>query len=247
MRSNKYSKKVILLLAASLLALSFAAIASAQSTEYRPDCGFLPSGIYSISQTESVNDSTGTVTARIPLAKVAGKNGSGLSLDLVYNSALYNLKTQHATEDVVVDYNTSMGTVDLNMLSVSMAGGWHYSHRYALETDSRMGTNAGYRLTLVAGDGASHQLWLRVPVAGQNYDDGYSVFDITGQSASSGSIGPNLTYYTTDGSFIRVEINGTAWYARFPNGDAVSGPIVGANPPTPKDADNVCEIGRAHV
>ncbi len=54
------------------------------------------------------------------------------------------------------------------------------------------------------------------------------------------NIGPNLTYYTTDGSFIRVEVAvGSTWTAYFPNGDYVSGPIVNNN--NPKDADQVCD------
>ena len=70
---------------------------------FRPARGFQPAGSYAVSQMDSVNDVTGTVTLRIPLAKVAGRNGAGLSLDLVYNSALYNLQTQQATEDRVMD------------------------------------------------------------------------------------------------------------------------------------------------
>ena len=131
---------------------------------FRPARGFQPAGSYAVSQMDSVNDVTGTVTLRIPLAKVAGRNGAGLSLDLVYNSALYNLQTQQATEDRVMDYDNSMFNISLNMLNVSTGGGWRYSHRYSLDIDSRGGSVPGTRVTLVTGDGGSHQLWLRVPV-----------------------------------------------------------------------------------
>jgi hypothetical protein len=211
-----------------------------QENVYRPARGFQPAGSYAVSQLESVNNVTGGITLRIPLAKVAGRNGSGLSLDLVYNSALYNLQTQQASEDLVMDYVTSMGDISLNMLNVSNGGGWRYSHRYSLDIDSRGGTVPGTRLTLVTGDGGSHPLWLRVPVAGQNDIDGFSQFDITGTNIYGTYIGPNLTYYTTDGSFIRVEVTvGSMWAAYFPNGDYVSGPIVGGN--NPKDADQICD------
>lgn len=240
MRLDRYLKDSIMPLAVISLVVASSAIAFGQANVFRPDRGFQPIGGYSISQTESVSESTGTVTIRIPIAKLAGRNNLAFSLDLIYNSALYNLQTQNATEQLVMDYNSAMGAVPLNMLNVSGAGGWRYTHSYSLEIDSRAGTPAGTRLTFVAGDGGSHQLWLRVPVAAQNDGDGYSQYDITGHNSAGDNIGPTLTYYTTDGAYIRVEIVvGSGWTARFPNGDYVSGPIVSNN--NPKDADQVCD------
>lgn len=235
MRSNRFLKVVALrVLVACAAAMVWPALAQNENV-FRPARGFQPAGSYAVSQLDSINNVTGGVTVRIPLARVSGRNGAGLSLGLIYNSALYNLQTQPADEYRVMDYATSMGTVSLNMLNVSNGGGWRYSHRYSLDIDSRGGSVPGTRVTLVTGDGGSHQLWLRVPVAGQNDTDGYSQFDITGTNINGMHIGPNLTYYTTDGSFIRVEVVvGSTWTAYFPNGDYVSGPIG-------KDADQVCD------
>ncbi|MGJ5814500.1 RHS repeat domain-containing protein [Paludibaculum fermentans] len=217
---------------------SLPALGQAESV-FRPARGFQPSGSYAVTDLDSVNNVTGGVTVRIPVAKVAGRNGSGFSLDLVYNSALFNLQTQLADVYRVIGYDPNMGNVSLNMLNVSNGGGWRYNHRYSLDMDSRGGTIPSNRVTLIAGDGGSHQLWLRVPTAGQNDSDGFSQFDMMGKNILGTDIGPNLTYYTTDGSFIRVEVVvGNTWTAYFPNGDYVTGPIRNNNP---KDADKICD------
>ncbi len=158
MRPNRHLNVFALRIAS--LAVCSAATASLalgqQENVFRPARGFQPAGSYAVSQLESINSVTGGVTVRIPLAKVAGRNGSGLSLDLIYNSALYNLQTQQADEDRVMDYSSSMGNVSLNMLNVSNGGGWRYSHRYSLDIDSRGGSVPGTRVALITGDGGSH-------------------------------------------------------------------------------------------
>src|SRR5262249_48013713 len=100
--SSRFSSPAVALSIALGLPLTpFAQSSSPAPVVSRPDRGFLPAGVYSLSQTESVNDSTGTVTLRIPLAKLNGRNGSSFSLDLIYNSALYNLQTKGATQELV--------------------------------------------------------------------------------------------------------------------------------------------------
>src|SRR5690242_10260555 len=126
MRSNRHLNIPLLRIAA--VAASAAAVVSPalaqQENVFRPARGFQPAGAYAVSQLDTVNNVSGGLNVRIPVAKVSGRNGVGLSLDLVYNSALYNLQTQQATEDLVMDYNDSMGNVSLNMLKVSTSGGW---------------------------------------------------------------------------------------------------------------------------
>src|SRR5690242_7655815 len=100
MRSNR-NPNVVALRIAALMACAGAAVLPVQAQQenvFRPPRGFQPAGTYAVSQLDSISDATGGVTVRIPLAKVTGRNGAGLSLDLTYNSALYNLQTQQATE-----------------------------------------------------------------------------------------------------------------------------------------------------
>src|SRR5215469_6856470 len=91
MRSfSRYLTQIVTAAAAGTL---LCLVSWAQPTVFRPDRGFLPAGSYSVSDTESVNETNGTVTVRIPLAKAGGRNGAGMTEDLIYNSALYNLQT----------------------------------------------------------------------------------------------------------------------------------------------------------
>src|SRR6266545_4157786 len=124
MRSNPNLKPVALRIAVFVAFTGVAALPLQAQLEnvFRPARGFQPAGSYAVSQLDSVNNVSGGLTVRIPLAKVAGRNGAGLSVDLIYNSALYNLQTQPADEDHVMDYDTSMGNIPLNMLSVSNGG-----------------------------------------------------------------------------------------------------------------------------
>lgn len=218
---------------------------------FRPSRGFQPAGSYSISETESVNDTTGNVSLKIPLAQTPpGKSGHRLGLSLSYNSALFDLRTQAADADHVFGYTATIGPV--NMLApadLSKSGGWQYNYRYALETDTRacFGGAVCTRVSLLTGDGGSHALWMKLPNPNQNDTAGYSQYDLTGRTSNgSSSVGTNLTYFTSDGSFIRVEVAvnpganySGAWRAIFPNGDYVSGIL--APQGSPKDADQVCD------
>jgi RHS repeat-associated protein len=225
---------------------------------FRPDRGFRPTGSYSVAQTESVNETNGNVSIRIPLAKTSpGRNGSAFDLVLTYNSALFNLSTQSLVAKQYIlsgyagDPNDSVTVNALAPSDLAAAGGWRYSHRYYLEDDVRpCSTNepACWKWNLVLPDGSSHLLRLKVP--NDAYNDpagtGFSQFQITGRHwQTTDYIGPNLVYYTTDGTFIRVEattspsqnFDGT-WRASFPSGDYVVGPIIGGHP---KEADQICD------
>jgi RHS repeat-associated protein len=221
---------------------------------FRPDRGFHPTGTYALTDVESVNATNGVVALSFPLARTApGRNGSSFPLTLSYGSAIFNTRTQPGNEDYVNEYDTQNQVpawVDrLEPVTDHSSGGWKYNYRWAIETDVK-GDCPSYtpciRQTLTTGDGGSHTLWLRVPVAAHNDSDGYSIYYLTGKDATGTyNIGPTLTYYTTDGSFIRVEVtvatvsSAGTWRAIMPNGDYVSGPIVW--PGYQKEANQICD------
>lgn len=227
---------------------------------FRPDRGFRPTGSYAISETETVNETNGNVSIRIPLAQTPpARNGSNFRLELLYNSALYNLATQDLdrAQYIVSGYSGQDQTVTVNALRPSdlSVGGWRYSHRYYLEQDVRPCSTdepACFKLNLILPDGSSHLLRLKVTTDAYNdpAGTGFSQYNLDGRhSLDSSNIGPNLVYYTTDGTYIRVEIttsldgssppkyNGV-WRASFPDGTYVSGPITESDP---KEADQICD------
>ena len=54
-----------------------------------PQRGFYPGGSYSLSDIESVDDVSGNVILKIPVAKLPpGRGGSSFAVDLIYNSAI---------------------------------------------------------------------------------------------------------------------------------------------------------------
>jgi len=115
-------------------------------------------------------------------------------------------------------------------------GGWRYGYRYALWQDINpvsCGTDGNgnplystfYRTILVFPDGSHHTLHRYADVADNG--DGFSAINyINGAGTSNGcppvSVPSPITYYTSDGTFIKVVITpGTGWLAYFPDGKVV--------------------------
>lgn len=136
---------------------------------FRPDRGFLPTGSYSVSDTESVSETNGAVNLSVPLAKLPpGRAGHSWGLSLIYNSNLYEVKTQLLNPPLLI----ATGAATVNALQASPTGGWRYSYAYQFEVDLRpvaCSTNDNesfypIRTNLVFPDGSSHALRLQ----GQN-------------------------------------------------------------------------------
>src|SRR5215472_7939655 len=84
----------------------FAGTAAAQQPSYGQwpvdlgQRGFVPGATFDISKLDSVNPVNGNVMLNIPLASLpAGHAGSGLSLDLTYNSAIFDTSTMWVVDN----------------------------------------------------------------------------------------------------------------------------------------------------
>jgi hypothetical protein len=232
----------------------------------RSDRGFRPTGSYSISNIESVNETSGGVSLKIPLAQTPpGRNGHRYGLSLHYNSAFYDLDLNGSGNVEIADEGayppTSYPNLQYNSLyprdGGTTSGGWRYSHRIYLDSESRTDCNTSqpycFRLSLVLGDGSTHALRMRVPEESLNdpQGSGFSQINYLGRrgfAPTNTAYGANHTFYSTDGSYIRVETSAVSdgasppvysgsWRAYFPDGRSVSGPIAGFV----READQICE------
>jgi hypothetical protein len=206
----------------------FTSGAAAQSIPYnfdtRPARGFMATSDQVAGAVDSIDVVNGKLHLTIPLASLPpGPGGSGFDLDLIYDSHLYDLLP-------------SADEVDLTALTTS--GGWTYTvQNYTLEGELR-GVNtcvtvqdrSVFRYRIGLADGSQHALHLR----GVPEIDGFSEFDLSGKGNpvcnQQPITGNTLTYYTTDGSFLKLETvaNGVDWMTQtwtlyFPDGRRVVG------------------------
>lgn len=231
------------------LITGFALPASGQTTiQTTADRGLPPNGFFSFDKLESIDKVSGNVTYQIPLTRLPpGRAGSSVPLSLIYNSNIF---------DTTLSYQTQQGytgtppppTIPVQTPIASQWGGWRYSYEYGLYGEQIVwpttfnctapGTLANelyiYKLSAVTPDGSMHPLKLY----GQNDNGGDSYYEYSWTGATSCSTVPALTgtqytYYTTDGSYIRVSMNVTtgAWTMYLPDGSSATGGNIG--PPSP--------------
>lgn len=178
-----------------------------------PYSGKSATGTFLASEMDSIDQATGNVNVKVPLAALPpGRAGSGFSLELVYNSALVDSLAVQVGNNVLVG------------LSPSPDGGWRYSHLFGLRFDelSALGGSCSnvpvpswrvYRTLLKTPDGSVRQLALAEH--DDNNGDGY--FGVsptkgricTTQGNTESVPTGKMVYFTTDGSYIRVEISDT--------------------------------------
>jgi hypothetical protein len=208
-------------------------IVSAQ--EKAPERGFRPAGSYSISDIETISTTSGNLMLKVPLASLPpGRGGLSASLSLLYNSKLYD---SFPTSTYV-----NHSYYDVTNLKQSQAGGWRYGYKYELYGEGRYGgvdamgevdpcgsTQHIAKLALLTPDGAKHELRL----TGRTDGDGFHDVWQDGSPACSGGTAASgtLVYYTTDGTFLRLEVehdsdsNGqnNPWTLYLPDGGRVTG------------------------
>jgi RHS repeat-associated protein len=220
--------------------LSFVTLAGAQvgNVQTRPERGFLPSGSYTIGDIESINATNGNLLLMIPVAKLPpGRAGHDAGVSLVYNSALYDVSL-----DFLTHTSPPYGTFLTQSLERSEYGGWQYGFHYGLlfeqrELSESLNCSGGdenrfiYKMSLLLPDGSVRLLRLK----GQEDPTNTGFYNLgpwgkRSPCYSQELVSSNLTYFTTDGSFIRVELpaDGTAWYSKqwticFPDGRRVQG------------------------
>jgi hypothetical protein len=225
---------------------------SAQTPDNMPSRGLIPTGLFAVSDVETINVVNGNVLFRIPLAALP-PNRSGLTagFNLTYNSQIYDIQ-----RDPGVSQITGLPTTFQHLRPSQQGGGWQYGYMYSLSLDilPGLGTNCNgtpdlrkiYRLSVISPDGSHHTLHLypdtpRSPAGPSlldNNGDGYYEVDPSGHTPlcpsppdSSGNPVGDLTYYTTDGSYLKVVVSQSAdvnwtnhqWTIYFPDGSTATG------------------------
>jgi RHS repeat-associated protein len=216
-----------------------------------PKRGVIPTGAYALSDIETVDMQSGNVLYRIPVTSLPpGRAGWTAGLSLIYNSQAYDLSFAVDASKVEVGQNANFA-----YLNGSQWGGWRYAFSYGINVEVRPGTGGIsctdpsqpwklFRLSLVTPDGAPHTLYLypnsqSVSSPGEAYRDigGEGYYDV--MPGTTGAICPStvplgsgpITYFTTDGSYLKVVFNNTPgayfssipWTVYMPDGKTVTG------------------------
>jgi RHS repeat-associated protein len=224
------------------LALSALSCGWAQAPVFgttKPERGIMPYGVYSLTDIESIDQASGSLGLRIPLAALPpGRAGFSHSVDLLYTSQIFDLTTVGGSP---VNSFCGGGTpcpTNTNALepAANTGGGWQYAMTYRFEAIARDGngfaacsgvpdvstTTNLWRYSLIFPDGSSHLLRLQGGLPGTA--DGYYPYAPNGSATCTGggTLSLPLRLYTTDGTYVQVTKSTTGWVALFPDGRKVS-------------------------
>jgi RHS repeat-associated protein len=230
----------------------FAVLASAQTAplETKPQRGFLPSAVYSLSELDSINTVNGNLSLRIPLASLPpGRAGHSFDVELLYHSQIYDISIGRRM-------SPSSNEVLTQELTNGKTGGWHYNFsNIGVDFEIRQTLSGGwncttdglpamrlYRLRIGLADGSQHVLHLRGygDELGDGYNgDGYYAIGPDGRRTICATFSSHypadltgrLTYYTSDGTFLKLEIDADGsspwwqkqWTLYFPDGRRITG------------------------
>jgi RHS repeat-associated protein len=236
--SRKHAASALKAFLTTSLAVLTAALSVQAQTEVSPDRGFTPAASYNISDIETINTTNGNLMLRVPVGALpAGRAGMSGVVSLVYNSKLWD----SSCDGTAVASNQQI--VVLNGVKPSQRGGWRYAIGYSLELhniaesacpggDCTSATQAQqWKLLLVFPDGSHHIMYPQ----GYAAIDGYTVVMPDGTvdplCGNRSTITGTLTYYSLDGSFIRLDIqhdsdsnpNNNPYTIYFPDGGRVTG------------------------
>lgn len=184
----------------------------AQSTTTAPERGVSSNKSYSISDIETIGLYSGNLMFNVPLGALpAGRGGMSAGINLRYDSKIWDMFS--------FDIQRFTTTHDVHTLEDSDEGGWRYGYKYRLKLDYRkLGFEEGYctsgnensfspyKLKLVMPDGSQHELVL----GDSSYigTDGFmKIFPDGRRACSSGTdLTGTIVYYTTDNTFLRLEL-----------------------------------------
>jgi RHS repeat-associated protein len=164
-----------------------------------PSLGFQPAHSYAVSDIESIDKATGSLALHIPLAQLpAGAAGFTAGLTLVYNNKYWEVEP----------------IADLYPLRKSFSGGWRLSMTPSLDVEylASKGESdpCGYYLTselfqmkLTNPDGSRNIFLVSKPAQQMPASCGAGIYLMSKfKNLNTPSI-----WYTTDGSFLRLEID----------------------------------------
>src|SRR5437773_3149054 len=245
------TRRILMLL--SILFIGLLSVATPQNlytVETTPPRGFMPSADQLASPVDSIDPVSGKLHVEIPLASLPRtRGGFGFDLGLVYDSHLYDIFPGLFTYS-----NPPQIATKYELDSLSLNGGWSYNFKnYQLEGETRQGVDpsnqcpAGeelrvYRYRIRLADGSLHVLHLKPATSNIDWNEGYKgdgFYPITASGKASACAAKWgwpaqtngwFTYYTSDGSFLKLEINANGsnegtqqWYLYFPDGRRVVG------------------------
>lgn len=211
------------------LLVSASATLWAQAGDQMPQRGVYPNGSYTFDKIEAINQASGLLTITIPITSMPlGRGGMTVPVNLVYNSALFD--TYYVTS-ATPPYST------YTELENSKWGGWMFGgFTYALVLNdpgpincSSPGGPPPYGLSIVMPDGAHHPLKLY----GTPDDGGLDLYWYDPEGGADPCTGTThsfpMVYYTSDGTYIKVEINNASgsWTIFLPDGTTASGSGIG--------------------
>src|SRR5678815_4807362 len=221
--------------------------------ETRPVRGFMPNMDQLSSPVDHVDPVSRKLHLEIPIASLpAGRGGTGFDLNLVYDSHLWELPAE------VIDPPPQLVNeppIIGNRLYPATGGGWSFNiFNVGFDFENRIkedafwpqcntGVNRIYRLRVRSLDGSLHVMHLKgygEELSDVYYGDGYFPIDHTGRShcyynetfSWSQALTGWLTYFSDDGSYLKLEIyaDGSGnpfnqpWNLYFPDGRRISGP-----------------------
>src|SRR6185369_1465607 len=192
-----------------------------------------------LSDIESINTTNGNVILKIPLASLpAGRGGSAEGVGLYYNSKPYETFSYQEGRFEDGSFSTELRASD--------AGGWRYGFRYDLQLVNKdqeaqllhptCSTNEYYyyKVKMKFPDGSEHIF----RPSGYTDQVGDSFFRIRPDGWQFNCNSPDthvnfnpMTYYSADGSFMRLQFDAdsdsdwtnNAWTLSLPDGGRVTG------------------------
>jgi RHS repeat-associated protein len=200
-------------------------VVTAQKT-VSPERGVNPGNSYSMSDVETISQGSGNMMLNVPLASLpAGRGSVGGGVSLNYNSKVWDVQLP---EPVAPEY------YQYQYLVPSTEGDWRYTYgKYDLKDEYRqLDTNSCTNtLYLITPDGGKHLLWQAGATSTEGWSNGSDpdgTFECTSPPTFRSQT-ENLSFYTLDGTFMRVMIEGdndgssqnNRWTVYLPDGTTV--------------------------
>ena len=191
-----------------VLLTSLSLLTVAQQTQPR---GLFPNGTFQASDVDIINVTTGNLTMKFPLGSLPpGRGDVRGGFTLYYNSKIFDSYLNDALSG-------GSGTFSGDVLTTSQQGGWHYGYEYKLQVYLRPNlvafppcsveqTNI-FRVVVTYPDGSDHEF--RPWGYRSTYSDGYYAVQPNGYElvgCSGGQVTNLMTYYSTDGTYTRLEV-----------------------------------------
>jgi RHS repeat-associated protein len=200
--------------------------------------GTYPQGSYALSSIESINPVNGNLMFNIPLGALpTGRKGMSTGVGLYYNSKLYD---SYLGEACYFDETNQYKCTPTEILKASPEGGWRLGFQYKLQVywNPNLGCRNAFKVAMSFPDGSTHEFipYGHEEIGGYYFisPDGYG-FDSAchWNLLSSGT----MTYYSTDGTYLKLEVQhdtndgweNNSWTLSLPDGGKVKFNEPGAN------------------